>query len=175
MVINSQSRSVWLKRREVTKASAKALRPSSWVVGWLRTFSKISCECLRQGQHRYDSLEELEARIRDRDCDLVQRHGGRALLETLFDYSVIGVRLGDAGSTRFKAESPNLTLPSAGTAYVTRASTVGWQSARSAWGPIRKTEKSGAWGKVMGRMRRDVARRRRTGTSRPTLNEVTQT
>lgn len=39
-------------------------------------------------------------------------------METLFEYSVIGVRLGDAGSTRFKAEDSELVLPRSGAVYV---------------------------------------------------------
>jgi hypothetical protein len=39
-------------------------------------------------------------------------------LEVLFDASVIGIRLRGAGSSRFKSEDPQLTLPAEGVVYV---------------------------------------------------------
>lgn len=75
-------------------------------------------ECFRQGAHRYDSLEDLGALLDNKASLLVQKYGVRHLLEQLFDFSVIGVRLNDAGSTRFKAEDENLALPTSGTVYI---------------------------------------------------------
>lgn len=75
-------------------------------------------ECFRQGAHRYDSLDELAALLNGKVPDLVAEFGVRRLLERLFDFSVIGVRLNDAGSTRFKAEDENLTLPANAAVYV---------------------------------------------------------
>jgi len=49
---------------------------------------------------------------------LVETHGARNLLDRLFDASVIGVRIGDAGSARFKSEDSELVLPSSGGVYV---------------------------------------------------------
>lgn len=100
-------------------------RYSKWKVDDLRQeFDKVFpdfrrlLECLRQQVHRYDSLSELEATLRERDPELVDAHGARNLIETLFDYSVIGIRIANQGSTRFKSEFTELTLPSAGAAYV---------------------------------------------------------
>lgn len=100
-------------------------RYSRWKVDDLRQeFTKVFpdferlLECLRQEVHRYDRLQDLEALIERKDPELVERHGRRRLLEVLFDYSVIGVRLADQGSTKFKAEDSELTLPTSGAAYV---------------------------------------------------------
>lgn len=46
---------------------------------------------------------------------MVERLGARGALELLFDTSVIGIRLGGAGQTRFKSTDPNLALPTSGT------------------------------------------------------------
>ena len=75
-------------------------------------------ECLRQQLHRYDSVDDLEALLRRQDPTLVDRYGARSLAEKLFDCSVIGIRPGDSGSTRFVADSPTLTLPRTGKVYV---------------------------------------------------------
>ena len=112
---------------EITKDDIRAAeeRYSKWKVDDLRQeFAKVFpdfgrlLECLRQQVHRYDSLEELEALLRERDPDLVARHGGRRLMETLLEYSVIGVSIANQGSTRFRAEDSEFTLPSAGAAYI---------------------------------------------------------
>lgn len=77
-------------------------------------------ECLRQGIHRYDSVEELESLIQAKAPQLLDPPDitARTLVEKLFSYSVIGVRVGNAGSPRFKSETPQLTLPPAGAVYV---------------------------------------------------------
>lgn len=75
-------------------------------------------ECFRQQVHRYDSLEELEQMLERRNPDIYRKHGGRYLLEKLFDYSIIGVRVSNQGAARFKSEAPQMTLPSTGAAYV---------------------------------------------------------
>jgi energy-coupling factor transporter ATP-binding protein EcfA2 len=75
-------------------------------------------ECLRQEVHRYDAMRDLELLIAAKAPDLSEMHGGRHLLEILFEYSVIGVRIGDAGSTRFKCEEADLALPQSGAIYV---------------------------------------------------------
>jgi len=100
-------------------------RYSKWKVDDLRqefekTFPDFGrlLECLRQQVHRYDSLAELEGVLRERDPALVEEHGTRRLIEILFDYSVIGIRIANQGSTRFKAEDSELMLPSSGAAYV---------------------------------------------------------
>ena len=75
-------------------------------------------EALRQERHRYDSLRDLELLLKQKTPDLVTRYGTRPLLEILFNTSVIGIRVADAGSTRFKAEDSELVLPNAGAVYV---------------------------------------------------------
>lgn len=77
-------------------------------------------ECLRQGRHRYDSLSDLEETIEARAPKLLDppEVTTRTLAEKLFDYSVIGVRVGNSGPVRYKAETPQLTLPAAGQVYV---------------------------------------------------------
>lgn len=112
---------------EISKDDIRAAeeRYSSWKVDDLRQeFDKVFpdfarlLECLRQQVHRYDSLEELEQLLSKRDPELVEKYGARRLLETLFEYSVIGVRISNQGSTRFKAEDSELTLPTSGAAYI---------------------------------------------------------
>lgn len=75
-------------------------------------------EALRQEIHRYDSLDELADLLQNKAPDVVGRLGRRGSLEVLFEASVIGIRLRGAGSTRFKSEEPELTLPASGAAYV---------------------------------------------------------
>jgi hypothetical protein len=111
----------------ITKDNVRSAeeRYSSWKVADLKQeFSKVFpdfdrlLECLRQGVHRYDNLGELQSVLRLKAADLVEKYGTRLLVETLFECSVIGVRLRDAGSTRFKAEDVDLVLPSEGAVYV---------------------------------------------------------
>lgn len=85
--------------------------------GELSLFSTV-LECLRQEVHRYDALEDLAALLQTKVPDLAGRLGVRQLMELLFDASVIGVRLGDAGSARFRAEDADLVLPTSGAVYV---------------------------------------------------------
>lgn len=80
-------------------------------------FAKL-IECLRQQVHRYDSLEELADVLKRQNGELVEKYGTRFLLEKLFDYSVIGVRIANQGATRFKAEDSDIVLPLTGAAYV---------------------------------------------------------
>jgi len=77
-------------------------------------------ECLRQGVHRYDSIDDLEQLISKSAPDLLDPPDvtPRSLVQTLFNYSVVGVRVNNAGSPRYKSEIPQLTLPAAGMVYV---------------------------------------------------------
>ncbi len=75
-------------------------------------------EALRQGFHRYDSLQEFETHLRGKAPDVINRLGARSAIELLFDASVIGVRLGNAGTARFKCEDSDLALPKSGGVYV---------------------------------------------------------
>jgi hypothetical protein len=75
-------------------------------------------EALRQGFHRYDSIGEFEAHLRERVPDVLEKLGARRAMELLFDASVIGVRLGNAGSPRFKCEDSDLVLPASGGVYI---------------------------------------------------------
>ncbi|WP_261624317.1 P-loop ATPase, Sll1717 family [Nesterenkonia marinintestina] len=112
---------------EISKADVQYAekRYSSWKVDDLRQeyikvfpdFNRL-LECLRQGVHRYDSLDELTQLLESKDPELVDKYGARFLLEKLFEYSVIGVRLADTGPTRFRTEDPELMLPGSAAAYV---------------------------------------------------------
>lgn len=100
-------------------------RYSGWKVSDLKQeYSKVFpdfdrlLECFRQEVHRYDSLDQLDALLRRKVSDLINGRGSRPLMETLFECSVIGVRLADAGSTRYKSEEIGLALPSSGSVYV---------------------------------------------------------
>lgn len=75
-------------------------------------------EALRQGFHRYDTLAEFGNHLRDKLPDLTRELGARRGIELLFDASVIGVRLGNAGVARFKCEDSDLALPASGAVYV---------------------------------------------------------
>lgn len=75
-------------------------------------------EALRQGFHRYDSLAEFEGYLQERIPDLMESIGARRVIELLFNASVIGVRLGNAGTARFRCEDSDLLLPAAGGVYV---------------------------------------------------------
>lgn len=98
---------------------------SGWKVDDLKQeFAKVTpqfqplIEALRQEVHRYDSVEELLAILRSKVPEVLSVTGERGALELLFDASVIGVRLGGTGSTRYKSEDPDLRLPTAGAVYV---------------------------------------------------------
>jgi hypothetical protein len=112
---------------QVTKDSIRAAeeRYSGWKVSdlkqeYAKVFPKYDAllECLRQERHRYDAIDELQRLLERKQPELVAEYGARNLLEILFDSSVIGVRLGDAGSARFKSEDSELTLPMFGAVYV---------------------------------------------------------
>jgi len=75
-------------------------------------------EALRQGYHRYDSIQEFEEHLHERIPDVVKNAGARVAIELLFDASLIGVRLGNAGTARFKCEDSDLALPTSGGVYV---------------------------------------------------------
>lgn len=76
-------------------------------------------EGLRQGQHRYDSIGEFEEHLKEKLPGLVKKPGGtRSIIELLFKASVIGVRLGNSGSPRFRCEDSDLELPASGAVYV---------------------------------------------------------
>ncbi len=80
----------------------------------------VLLDSLKLGPHRYESVEELVALIEDKAGALLNPPGvtGRSLVEKLFDYSVIGIRINDAGRYRFKSEEPELTLPASGALFV---------------------------------------------------------
>jgi len=75
-------------------------------------------EALRQQVHRYDTFDEIIQVLAAKQPEVVERLGSRGALELLFDTSVIGIRLGGAGQTRFKSTDPNLALPTSGTVYI---------------------------------------------------------
>ena len=100
-------------------------RYSSWKVDDLkqeyrRVFPRFGelIEALRQTQHRYDSVDEFLTVLQEKAKDLCQEHGVRELMTRLFDASIIGVRLGNAGTARFRCEDPDLLLPTAGSVYI---------------------------------------------------------
>ena len=100
-------------------------RYSSWKVDdlkqeYLRVFPHFEplLECLRQEKHRYESISQLEAVFQAKVPELVRDYSTRRLVDVLFETSVIGVRLGDQGATRFKCEDPDLALPASGAVYV---------------------------------------------------------
>ena len=100
---------------------------SSWKVEDLKQEYRMSdptlaalLECLRQGLHRYPSVAELEATISEKAPELLAppETTTRTLVEKLFDYSIVGIRVGDSGRPRYKAEEPQLALPTSGAVYV---------------------------------------------------------
>jgi hypothetical protein len=113
---------VEIKKDDVRKAEE---RYSGWKVKdlkqeYAKAFPEFDAllECLRQERHRYDSIIDLELLLESKKPQLVKTYGARRLAETLFDCSVLGVRLGDAGSTRFKSDDSDLAFPSSGAVYV---------------------------------------------------------
>jgi hypothetical protein len=100
-------------------------RYSAWKVEdlkqeYLRVFPKFGdlLEALRQTQHRYDSIEEFMSMLDSNAQELCTEFGSRSLMKRLFDASIIGVRLGKAGTARFRCEDSDLLLPSAGSVYI---------------------------------------------------------
>ncbi len=100
-------------------------RYSSWKVDDLkqefrRVFPQFSAllEALRQTQHRYDSVDDFLKFLEEKATDLVQEFGARELMKRLFDASVIGVRLGNAGTARFRCEDLDLMVPTTGSVYI---------------------------------------------------------
>ncbi|WP_096366028.1 P-loop ATPase, Sll1717 family [Thiohalobacter thiocyanaticus] len=98
---------------------------SAWKVDDLkqeyrRVFSDFDdlLEALRQTQHRFDSIEEFSAALKEKAPRLVESHGDRELVQRLFDASIIGVRMRNAGVARFRCEDPDLLLPSTGSVYI---------------------------------------------------------
>lgn len=75
-------------------------------------------ESLRQTQHRYNSTEEFISKIEEKAPDLCKRYTSRELMKTLFNASVIGVRLGNSGTARFRCEDADLMLPNTGSVYI---------------------------------------------------------
>lgn len=98
---------------------------SAWKVDDLkqeyrRVFSDFDAllEALRQTQHRFDSIDEFAAALTENAPKLVEKYGARELMQRLFDASIIGVRLRDAGVARFRCEDPDLLLPATGSVYI---------------------------------------------------------
>jgi hypothetical protein len=50
--------------------------------------------------------------------ELVAEFGALELMKRLFDASIIGVRLGNAGTARFRCEDSDLLLPTSGSVYI---------------------------------------------------------
>lgn len=114
----------------VSKDNVRAAegRYSRWKVADLKQeFSKVFpafdqlLEALRQERQRFDSIEDLTALLERKLPDLAKQYGGRVLVETLLDASVIGVRVADTGPARYKSEDLELVLPSSGAVYVHQA------------------------------------------------------
>jgi hypothetical protein len=79
---------------------------------------ELILECLREGVHRYDAIEDLNSVFEAKEPTIARDLGSRRVLEILFEASVIGVRPRDSGSPRFRSEDSNLSLPGAGAVYV---------------------------------------------------------
>lgn len=116
------SDAVEVRKRQLRTAE---LTFSSWKVDDLKQeYSKALpdleplLEALRQQVHRYDTFDEIVEVLTAKQPHVVERLGTRGALELLFDTSVIGIRLGGAGQTRFKSTDPNLALPTSGTVYI---------------------------------------------------------
>lgn len=112
---------------EITKEAIRAAeeRYSIWKLEDLKQEYRRSnadfgpiIEGLRQGVHRYDSLSELAEHLSAKIAPITARLGEAAVAKVLFDASVIGVRLGNSGTTRFKCEDDDLALPTIGAVYV---------------------------------------------------------
>ena len=56
--------------------------------------------------------------MKERVPSILTHMGSRSAMELLFDSSVIGVRLANAGVARFKCEDSDLVLPATGGVYV---------------------------------------------------------
>ena len=79
-------------------------------------------ECLRQERQRYDNIGDLRALFLKKNPQLAQRHGGvNSLITSVFDVSVVGVRIGDSGRVRYMCEEVDLVLPTNGAFYVHQA------------------------------------------------------
>lgn len=75
-------------------------------------------EALRQTQHRYNSTDDFLSKIEEKASELSERFTSRELMKMLFNASVIGVRLGNSGTARFRCEDADLMLPNAGSVYI---------------------------------------------------------
>ncbi|MCA1789046.1 MAG: hypothetical protein LC667_04070 [Thioalkalivibrio sp.] len=101
-------------------------RYSSWKVDDLKQeYRRVNpefdsaLEALRQGYHRYDSRDDFEELIRVKLPRIATDDSEiRRIVEMLFNASVIGVRLGNSGSPRFRCEDSDLVLPNVGAIYV---------------------------------------------------------
>jgi hypothetical protein len=112
---------------EITKDHVREAeeRYSSWKVEDLKQeyrrvhpqFERL-LEALRQGTHRFDSIEEFNAYLEEKAPDPCEQLGTRGAVEVLFNASVIGVRVSNSGSPRFRCEDSDLVLPSSGGVYV---------------------------------------------------------
>jgi hypothetical protein len=112
----------------ISKDSIRAAETqySRWKVEDLRQeFARVYPELfggllgvLQQEYHRYDSMDQLVELIRRKRPDFLEKHTERELLETLFETSVIGFRLRDSGTIRYKSEDLNLLLPAEAAVYV---------------------------------------------------------
>jgi len=76
-------------------------------------------ECLRLGPDRYESYAELIVMIGNRKYRLVKDYGERAILETLFDASVLGYKASrEDKAPTFRCDNDDLTLPGETTVFV---------------------------------------------------------
>jgi hypothetical protein len=100
-------------------------RYSSWKVEDLkqeyrRVFPRFGdlVEALRQTQHRYNSVTDFLTVLEEKDKELCREYSSRQLMMRLFDASIIGVRLGNSGTARFRCEDADLLLPATGSVYI---------------------------------------------------------
>jgi hypothetical protein len=112
---------------EISKDDIRAAedRYSHWKVDDLKQefrkvypFFDFLIDAFRNELHRYDSFAEVEEMLKAKIPSVVQELGFQRILDILYEASVIGVRVSNAGSPRFKSEKVNSTLPGEGAVYV---------------------------------------------------------
>jgi hypothetical protein len=87
---------------------------------FLRVYPELNdlLDVLQQEYHRYESMDDLVELVRKATPELLEQRTGRELLEILFETSVIGFRLRDSGSVRYKSENLELLLPAEAAVYI---------------------------------------------------------